>query len=81
MNQQCNRCAERAKSSTSYIKNLKANHSLPFRTGFNTVRRADEILVLENGRITEQGAHSELMKRKGLYFEMYTAQAEGYNDK
>lgn len=62
-------------------KELEGKSLITVSHRFNTVRRADEILVLENGRITEQGAHSELMKRKGLYFEMYTAQAEGYNDK
>lgn len=62
-------------------KELEGKSLITVSHRFNTVRRADEILVLENGRITEQGAHSELMKRKGPYFEMYTAQAEGYNDK
>ena len=32
-----------------------------------TVRRADQILVLDNGRITQRGTHDELMKKGGLY--------------
>lgn len=39
---------------------------------------ADKILVLENGRINDYGTHSRLMKRGGLYSEMYRKQSEVY---
>ncbi|RWZ79422.1 MAG: ABC transporter ATP-binding protein [Candidatus Chaera renei] len=45
---------------------------------FSTVRRADTIIVMEQGKITERGTHEELLKRGGLYKEMFEAQAEGY---
>lgn len=45
---------------------------------FSTVRRADRIIVIDRGRIVEQGSHQKLMKQKGLYHEMFTKQAEGY---
>jgi len=45
---------------------------------FSTVRHADRILVLENGRILEEGNHEELMKVKGLYAELFEIQARGY---
>ncbi len=45
---------------------------------FSTVRRADTILVIENGKIIEQGSHKDLMKQENLYHEMFSKQAEGY---
>ncbi|MCC5875145.1 MAG: ABC transporter ATP-binding protein, partial [Candidatus Sumerlaeia bacterium] len=40
----------------------------------STIREADQILVLEDGRITERGTHSELLAKRGRYFEMYQCQ-------
>ncbi len=45
---------------------------------FSTVRNADRILVLDEGRIIEEGNHEKLMKKKGLYAELFTLQAQGY---
>jgi len=45
---------------------------------FATVRSADRIFVLDNGRIVESGRHEELMSREGLYAEMFTLQASAY---
>ncbi len=47
---------------------------------FSTVRRADRIIVLDEGAIIEQGTHKELIRKKGLYESMFTKQAEGYRD-
>ncbi len=40
----------------------------------STVRRADLILVMQDGRIAEQGRHEELLQRKGLYRQIYDLQ-------
>jgi ATP-binding cassette subfamily B protein len=40
----------------------------------SAVRRADEILYLENGRIAERGTHEELLAKKGLYYKTYVCQ-------
>ncbi|HEV2423097.1 MAG TPA: ABC transporter ATP-binding protein [Candidatus Acidoferrales bacterium] len=45
---------------------------------FSTVRMANRILVLENGRIAEQGPHDELLKNRGRYAEMFELQAANY---
>lgn len=45
---------------------------------FSTVRNADRILVLEGGKIVEEGNHKELMKKSGLYAELFELQAQGY---
>ena len=42
----------------------------------STVRNADLILVVRNGRIVEQGTHPELLKLHGYYYELYTRQYE-----
>jgi ATP-binding cassette subfamily B protein len=45
---------------------------------FSTVRMADRILVLQQGRITESGTHEELIGHGGLYAELFQMQAAGY---
>ena len=42
----------------------------------STVVDADVILVVQDGKITEQGTHRELMRRRGCYYELYTRQYE-----
>ncbi len=45
---------------------------------FSTVGMADLIVVLERGRVVELGTHAELMRRSGLYAELYELQARAY---
>jgi ATP-binding cassette subfamily B protein len=56
------------------------DHLMKGRTSFiiahrlSTIRRADRILVIENGSITEIGSHSELLRQHGHYYQLYTRQ-------
>jgi ATP-binding cassette subfamily B protein len=45
---------------------------------FSTVRMADRIFVIEQGHITEQGTHVELLAQGGTYARLFTLQAESY---
>jgi ATP-binding cassette subfamily B protein len=40
----------------------------------STIKRADRILVIEDGRITEMGSHAELLRKRGHYYRLYTRQ-------
>ncbi len=46
----------------------------------STTVNADRILVMEQGRIVEEGTHSELMEMNGIYARMFNLQAEKYKD-
>ena len=46
---------------------------------FSTVLKAEQIIVLDKGKIIEHGTHDELIANNKLYKEMFELQAEGYN--
>jgi ATP-binding cassette, subfamily B, bacterial len=46
----------------------------------STVRRADLILLMEDGRIVERGTHDELMTLRGIYYDMVLRQAESHGE-
>ena len=54
----------------------KGRTSLMIAHRLSTVRNADLILVVKNGRIVEQGSHTQLLAKKGYYHELYTRQYE-----
>ena len=45
---------------------------------FSTVRMADRIIVIQEGRIVEIGSHEELLSQRGIYGHLFGLQAEGY---
>ncbi|MBQ6687477.1 MAG: ABC transporter ATP-binding protein [Bacilli bacterium] len=44
----------------------------------SSIKNADRILVVNEGSIVESGSHSELIKKEGIYYNMYKRQASGY---
>jgi len=56
----------------------KGRSTLLISHRFSTVRMADEIIVLDGGRIVERGSHDALVQRGGHYARLYALQAERY---
>lgn len=44
---------------------------------FSTIKNVDRIIVLNDGKVCEEGSHEELMKKKGIYYELYSRQFGG----
>jgi ATP-binding cassette subfamily B protein len=40
----------------------------------STIRHADQILVIDGGRIVERGTHEQLMAKQGFYYDLYESQ-------
>jgi ABC-type multidrug transport system fused ATPase/permease subunit len=53
---------------------LEGRTSLVIAHRLSTVREADQILVVDGGRIVERGTHEELVSAGGLYAELYRTQ-------
>jgi ATP-binding cassette subfamily B protein len=60
------------------LDNFKDTTKIIIAHRISAVRNADEIIVLDEGKIKERGTHEELLKLKGLYYETYVSQ--GYED-
>ncbi|OZJ04511.1 hypothetical protein BZG36_02235 [Bifiguratus adelaidae] len=62
-----------------HFNTLKAGKSaLYISHRFSSVRFADKILVVENGKLVEEGSHHALMAKKGRYAELFTYQSQSY---
>ena len=62
----------------SIIKSVKHKMGIFISHRLSSVKDADYIFMLENGKIIEQGNHSELMKIRGAYYAMYKVQERNY---
>lgn len=63
---------------TSLEKNMEGKTVILITHRFSTVKNADNILMLEHGKIIEQGSHKLLMQLNQKYAELYTMQAKRY---
>jgi ATP-binding cassette subfamily B protein len=55
---------------------MKGRTSFVIAHRLSTIREADLILVMNQGRIVEQGTHEQLLARRGFYYELYSSQFE-----
>ena len=55
---------------------IRGRTSVVIAHRLSTVRNADLILVVDDGKIIEQGTHEQLMSRRGSYYRLYTRQYE-----
>lgn len=74
-----------AKTEQNIIANIKENRSdkttIISTHRLSAIKEADEILVLDDGRIVERGSHDELIKRQGWYYEQFMRQELKAGDK
>lgn len=59
-------------------KLMKGRTSIVIAHRLSTIAKLDRILVLENGSITEQGSHADLLKQKGTYAKLWAHQSGGF---
>lgn len=59
----------------SLAKLMKGRTSFVIAHRLSTIRQANQILVVENGRIVESGTHDDLIAKQGRYYQLYTYQA------
>jgi ABC-type multidrug transport system fused ATPase/permease subunit len=71
-----------AKSEQKIFQNImraeQGKSTLIISHRFSAVRKAEQIIVLDHGKVVELGSHKELIAKKGVYKELFEAQAEGY---
>lgn len=60
------------------LNELKDTTKIIIAHRISSVKNADEILVLDGGKIAEKGTHEQLLERKGLYYETYLSQYGEY---
>lgn len=58
----------------AFDKLTKGKTSFVIAHRLSTIRNADLIIVLNNGKIVEQGTHDSLLKKKGFYYDLYNSQ-------
>lgn len=56
----------------------KGRTSLVIAHRLSTIQSADKIIVMQHGRCMEQGTHEELLSKRGIYFQLYSLQAQSH---
>jgi ATP-binding cassette subfamily B protein len=61
------------------LRLMKGRTNFVIAHRLSTIRNADQVLVIDDGRIIERGTHKELLKQKGFYYNLYMSQFKGIN--
>ncbi len=61
----------------SLLRLMKGRTSFVIAHRLSTIREADNVVVINNGEIVEQGSHQELLEKKGFYHHLYVSQFKG----
>lgn len=57
----------------AFDKTIKNKTAIVIAHRLSTVKKADKIIVLNHGKIEEEGTHDELLKKRGFYYDLYTS--------
>jgi len=66
-----------ARIQEALLRLMKGRTSFVIAHRLSTIRDADNILVINDGRIIERGAHDELLAQRGFYHNLYMSQFKG----
>ena len=69
---------EESRIYNQFIELSKGKTAVIVTHRLGSVKIADKIVVMDKGKIADVGSHNELMKRSGLYTEMYNSQSAWY---
>ena len=67
-----------ARIQKSLLRLMKGRTSFVIAHRLSTIRDADQVLVIDGGRIVERGKHEALLAQRGVYFQLYTSQFKGH---
>jgi ATP-binding cassette subfamily B protein len=59
---------------------IKGRTTILITHRFTNVKLADRIIVMDRGTVAEDGSHDDLMRKKGIYYSMYTRQSSRFGD-
>ena len=62
------------KIQSAFARMMQGRTSFIVAHRLSTIREADVILVMKDGKVIEQGSHEQLLKKKGFYFTLYNSQ-------
>jgi ATP-binding cassette, subfamily B, multidrug efflux pump len=67
-----------ARIQRSLLRLMHGRTSFVIAHRLSTIRDADQVLVIDRGRVVERGTHQELLEQRGLYQRLYTSQFKGH---